>query len=331
MANSPLFSTYRSGENRVTSSLMAVFQRIEIELVERLLGAAIGESALEMVSYVNQPKKDFGSIPDAHISANFDYWFETKTTPNAVKLDQLQRHVERLKPEVGNQYLFVVTPDNEMPTAIVTLDDPRVVWFNFRDLSSAISGVLDPGGPYIGEHAQFLLTELQQLFVEDGLLGAADTVIVAAAIAWDEFVANGMYICQPERSFRPGLKFMGFYHAGQIEAKIARILDQRREPIRFDESTVAALRQKSPIDQRIADAIESSMRRGPRGVGPYRVFVLSRTTEEGLIELARPIKNVGKSAAGRTAAWTQQQRYIVLSRLTSPGVLTTDDIRAAGE
>jgi hypothetical protein len=331
MSNSPLFSTYRSGENRVTSSLMAVFQRIEIGLVEQLLGAATGESALSMVTYVNQPKKDFGSIPDAHIAANFDYWFETKTTTNAVKSEQLKRHVERLKAGESSQYLFVVTPDNEKPAAVVAIDDPRVIWFNFVDLSNAIDGALDGGGPFIGEHAQFLLRELQQLFVEDGLLGAADTVIVAAAVAWGEFLANGMYICQPGRSFRAGLRYMGFYHAGQIEPKIAMILDQRREPIRFDESTVAALRQGSVSDKRIADAVETSILRGPRGVGPYRVFVLSNTIQEGLVELAHPIKNVSKSSTGRTTAWTQGQRYTVLSRLVAPGVSTTDDLQISGK
>lgn len=34
MANNPLFSTYRGGENRVTSSMIAVFQRLELSLLE---------------------------------------------------------------------------------------------------------------------------------------------------------------------------------------------------------------------------------------------------------------------------------------------------------
>lgn len=67
---SALFSTFYSGEHRVTSSLIAVSQRIEIGLVERLLGAATGPCDGD-VGY--QPKKDFGSILDARISANFDY------------------------------------------------------------------------------------------------------------------------------------------------------------------------------------------------------------------------------------------------------------------
>ena len=38
----PLFSTYRGGENRVTSSLMAVFERIDLALVQELIEAATG-------------------------------------------------------------------------------------------------------------------------------------------------------------------------------------------------------------------------------------------------------------------------------------------------
>ena len=76
MANGPLFSTYRGGENRVTSSMMAVFQRLELSLLERLLGAVSGDSALQLVSFVNQPPDEGHSIPDARMTGNFDYWFE---------------------------------------------------------------------------------------------------------------------------------------------------------------------------------------------------------------------------------------------------------------
>ena len=54
MSKGPLFSTYRQGENRVTASMLAVFERIDLALVERLLGAASGESELQMVSFRNQ-------------------------------------------------------------------------------------------------------------------------------------------------------------------------------------------------------------------------------------------------------------------------------------
>jgi len=46
MPKAPLFSPYRQGENRITASLMAVFERIDLSKVERLLAVSSGESAL---------------------------------------------------------------------------------------------------------------------------------------------------------------------------------------------------------------------------------------------------------------------------------------------
>jgi len=80
MTKSPLFSTYRQGENRVTSSMLAVFERIDLSLLETLLAGAAGEAgAIQMVSFVNQPVGMGASVPDARISASFAYWFEVKT------------------------------------------------------------------------------------------------------------------------------------------------------------------------------------------------------------------------------------------------------------
>ena len=55
MTKNPLFSTYRQGENRVTSSMLAVFERIDLSLLEAILASAAGESSLQMVSFTNQP------------------------------------------------------------------------------------------------------------------------------------------------------------------------------------------------------------------------------------------------------------------------------------
>jgi hypothetical protein len=42
VAKTTLFSTYRKGENRVTASMLAVFERIDPGVLERLLAAASG-------------------------------------------------------------------------------------------------------------------------------------------------------------------------------------------------------------------------------------------------------------------------------------------------
>lgn len=78
MAN-PLFSTYRGGENRVTSSTMAVFERVDLALVQEILETASGTGGeLRTVVFENQVFEE-GAIPDARISARFTWWFETKT------------------------------------------------------------------------------------------------------------------------------------------------------------------------------------------------------------------------------------------------------------
>ena len=79
----PLLSTYRTGENRVTSSTMAVFERIDLALVEELLRAVTGMgSELQAVTFENQVVLG-DATPDAQISARFSWWFETKTVTGA--------------------------------------------------------------------------------------------------------------------------------------------------------------------------------------------------------------------------------------------------------
>jgi hypothetical protein len=67
----PLFSTYRQGENRVTSSMLAVFERVGLGILEQLLTAATGEAALTTITFTNQPPGSGASVPDARISARF--------------------------------------------------------------------------------------------------------------------------------------------------------------------------------------------------------------------------------------------------------------------
>jgi hypothetical protein len=54
MAKNPLLSTYCQGENLVTASMIAVFERIDAGVVERILATASGESALTFVTLANQ-------------------------------------------------------------------------------------------------------------------------------------------------------------------------------------------------------------------------------------------------------------------------------------
>lgn len=79
----PLFSTYTQGENRVTSTLMAVLENINDQLAEGLLEAVLDESDISLVTFENQLVGD-GSVPDAGIRSSTSLLFETKTRQNEI-------------------------------------------------------------------------------------------------------------------------------------------------------------------------------------------------------------------------------------------------------
>ena len=66
-----IFSTYFQGENRVTSSIMAVIRSLSLDLIERILGALLEQSELEFVRFENQPSKGGDGVPDAVIQSSF--------------------------------------------------------------------------------------------------------------------------------------------------------------------------------------------------------------------------------------------------------------------
>lgn len=328
MAKNPLFSTYRQGENRVTSSMLAVFERIDLALLEELLAAASGEASLQMVTFINQPAGRGASVPDGRISARFAYWFEVKTVRHALKVGQLSQHLANLEVGAGNDRLFVVTPDVGQPSVLDELDDARAMWFSFAALSDAIDAALANPIGAVSEQSRFLLRELQALLVEDGLLDADDVVVAAARDAYPEYLKQAAYVCQPRRAFREGLTHMGFYAMGAIRREVPRILYQE-DNIPFDDAEISRRRSTGDErDRRIADLIEQLLAVGPRQLGEtFQVFLLSSVQDPDTVVLEHTIKNDTVATSGRPWAWTMGQRYVSLARLKAPGVSVTSDLK----
>ena len=146
-----LFSTYRQGENRVTSTFLAVLQRLSLPNIDRILGTLVGDTAFSLVSFENQPKGK-RSTPDARIRTGFDIWIETKTESNAVRSEQVMRHLKSLG---DGERLLLLTPDDDQPR---NLGD-RVIWSNFRNLVKAIEEILEDESAPPSEKEAFLLRE----------------------------------------------------------------------------------------------------------------------------------------------------------------------------
>ncbi|QDT70979.1 hypothetical protein [Lacipirellula limnantheis] len=60
-----IFSSYSTGENRVTASLLAVLQSLSLGRMNRLLGALLEMPEFELVRFQNQPSKGSAGVPDA--------------------------------------------------------------------------------------------------------------------------------------------------------------------------------------------------------------------------------------------------------------------------
>jgi hypothetical protein len=321
----PLLSTYRAGENRVTSSTMAVLERIDLALVQELLEAASGAGGeLRTVVFENQiAEKD--SVPDARISARFTWWFETKTARGGYAAeghdrDQLRSHSKKLETDADAR-LFVLTPDAVQPSWFDELDGidaavrDRVLWLSFRDLADAINRIIVDPVRIVGEQTKFLLSELVALYETDGLLTIDDTVVVAARAAWPEYQQVGAYICQPNRAFRDGLTHFGFYTRGEIQPLIPRIREHLPSVV-FTREEAADRRVAG--QHAVADLIERSLDgRGPaREEGDsFGIVLLSGPDDEDTVRLDRPVVNDTTSVSGKPWAWTLGQRYTRLERL----------------
>lgn len=324
MSKGPLFSTYRQGENRVTASMLAVFERIDLALVERLLGAASGESELQMVRFRNQVAGD-DSVPDAGISAHFNYLFEVKTAREAVGVRQLRAHLSSLSGE-GDQRLFVVTPDVDEPEQVAALrnDGESVSWIGFLSLAAAIDEALSEPGGSVSEREAFLLRELVRLFEADGLLGSPeDVVIVAAGTAYPFYQRYRLYVCQAGRSFSADVKRMGFYRGKAIQREVPEIL-WHGDGFDISAESIAALAAGDDSAGRsTAGALRDAVERGAMEMGwQAQVFLLSAPDDGRTLKLSSPILHPGGTA------WTQKQRYVSSEALQAEPA-TTEELETA--
>ncbi len=321
----PLFSTYRQGENRVTASMLAVFERIDIGIVERLLSAATGESALSFVSFANQIAAKERSIPDAAISANFHYLFEVKTERNALRQVQLEQHLDHLGNLFAQERLFVLTPDPEEPPVIAGLEDRRVSWLNFGGLDQAIDELLHDETELVAEQTRFLLHELRALFNQEGLVSHEDTVIVAAKLGYPMYLQTAAYVWNPGRVFRSGVKFMGFYYDGAIQPEIARIATAL--DVEFEEEAAETLEVEEQDRAKIAELIPRLLDSGfsVRGQS-YRVFLLSPADDPDTSRLPHAIKSTATDRNGKPCPWVQRHRYTFRSALMQ-GPETTSELK----
>jgi hypothetical protein len=304
-----IFSTYSTGENRVTASILAVLQSLSLQRTERLLGALLEEAEFQLVQFDNQPAKDGKGVPDAIIVSTIRLLIETKIVRNNIEIKQLQRHLKKLDEATERtKLLLVITPDEHRPQIIDQIHDERVVWTSFAALDQAINELILDVQEVVSEREEFLLRELQAMLLNEGLVATADNVVVVAARdAWHEYLTYHAYICQANRPIRP-VERMAFYTKGQIYPFVPKILDVPLDQVELTPEKYSG-KLKSLIERLLVET--------PRRVkGQFNKFVfLSPPDSPETIKLDGPILNDLKTDSGRTMAYTQGQRYASLERM----------------
>lgn len=324
----PLFSTYTQGENRVTSTIIAVLEHINNQLAEDILEALTDESDLSLVSFDNQVT-GVDSVPDAAIKSSTALWFETKTSRDAVDKDQLENHLHALNEDTAElQRLITLTPDEQIPDEIVQVDDERIVWASFDSLIDTIETVLerDVGSAEASmsvptEREAFLLRELSRfLYDEDLVSGKEDRVLVVAARkAWPEYQRYGLYFCQANRSFKP-VDHLAFYTDGEIKTAIPSVTGAT-ESIELSED---AVRDNADLSQSqremLLDAVLKMREDDLERYGETEKVIF---LQDG-IELDHPVENdKTASDSDRTVAFVQGHRYVSFSKLQANPEYTT--------
>lgn len=324
--NKSIFSTYHNAENRVTSTILAVLERLSNPTLSAVFQGIEEENNFKMITFENQYKNG-NSVPDARICASFDYIIETKIEKNAVDSAQLQRHRANSK----KAKLIVLTPDNDCPQCITDMmgkkkSGSNIIWSNFDDLYAILRTVKEE--VTIIPHEIFLLSELLAFFEEEGLLNAnlnneqkKYAVIVPAREAWPFYNKYGIYRCQESRYFRP-TKYMGFYADGQIQTRFPEIIGSVESLILNDDAALAqadvktCMGKREEVIKRLQEFKKIYPKTDPYNSTPYKYMVLAKKGDTNrVVSIKAPIKNDKKAYSGRNFAFVMKQAYVPIDEL----------------
>jgi hypothetical protein len=323
-----IFSTYSQGENRVTSTIISVFEKLNPNTIRTIIQNILGDDTFELIKFENQVKKGArSSIPDAKIHSLFELFIETKIEKKSVDDSQINRHLEYLQ----NAYskLLILTPDAIVP---FTNNNPKIIWANFNSILVIIEELLVDYF-MITERERFLLFELKLFIINSNLLCEDPSemiTIVPANLAWPEYINCGLYICQQNRSFRE-TKYLGFYANGAIQNHIPQILGyiddfnlSTDDIYGIDIDDIKGTSNLTLFQERIKKyqlENKNNLRKESS-----KIFVLSELNSDLTLKRDSIIENDKLSKTGKNTAYIQNQTYLEKSKLMDESIKMTSQL-----
>lgn len=319
MANS-IFSTYSTAENRVTSTILAVFEKLNTTTVARILQVLMEDSTIELIEYVNQVKSS-DSVPDGRIKGLFDYIIETKVVPNAIKKTQIKNHFKMLKYDFSR--LLILTPDFDYPNVLKSLEPEitdKIIWGNFDKIIEGIDSVLQELILLI-DREKFLLLELKEFIINERLIAedySRKALIVPAGKAWGFYKTYSIYRCQPNRTFKP-TSFMGFYADQQIKEYFPKILGYidnlniQEEDLNNISVSIVNGANESLIKNKLIQI--KKILKPEEWNGYYKYIILTDLNDKETFKNGNPIDNDKTSYSDKGTAFVQKQTYLNLDEI----------------
>ena len=329
MANS-IFSTYSTAENRVTSTILAVFEKLNSSTVTRILQVLMDDSTIELIEYENQVKSN-DSVPDGRIKGLFDFIIETKIFPNSINRRQIINHCSLLTYDFSR--LLVLTPDFEYPSVLKELQSEnnelinckdKIIWGNFDKIIEGINSVNHDSNLLL-DRERFLLSELKE-FILNQRLTAEDysrkALIVPAGFAWDFYRKHSLYRCQANRTFRQS-SFIGFYADKEIKNIFPKILGYVESlNIEKDDLQQAKIITVNNVDEKvildrlsdIKKKIKHKLQSEDWNVNLKYIVLTEKDDEETFVN-DNTIENDKMSYTDKATAFVQKQTYLNLDDL----------------
>lgn len=309
----PLFATYHQAENIVTATFLAVLQRLSLANIDRILGALLGDTGFNLVTFDNQ-HRGTQSVPDAWIGTGAAIWMETKIYPDAVNLRQLRNHRNALK---AGERLLLLTPDDDQPANL----PEGLIWSNFDTLAGAVEDILSDGEEPPSEREAFLLREFIRMLRQRGLIGANKprVMVIGANRAWPMYQDLGIYRCSVSKPMRAlkATDYLGFYAGGEIKPLVARFITEIESIDLRSEGEIAAL--TDPALKERAEGLRhkvNELQQWHHFANPLKIMFLSGPEDAETVNLGKPVGNDKKDKNGKAAPFTYgQPRYVTLESL----------------
>ncbi len=212
-----IFTTYKTREEQVTSTLMSVLKNSERKVLDKFFEELIELPAFETIQIINQPGKK-GSIPDGEIKANFQILIESKIK-SGYNPKQAQQHIKSFEKNTQPKIFLLLTKESIPLSEIEKLGKnnkiviKNILWLEIYQFFSDIANDVTN----FNEKTRFLAHQLIEYFEEIDLDNSWEErcVIVPGKTALEEANNYGLCLWSPDK-IKKKCGYIAFYNDKKI-------------------------------------------------------------------------------------------------------------------